>query len=368
MYDYLVVGAGLFGATFANLAKKKGLSVLVVEKKDFVGGAIRSERMDNIDVHLYGPHIFHTSDEGVWNYFSSFGEMNGFVNEPLANYKGRLYHLPFNMNTFNALWGVVTPNEAMAKINQQKKEKSGKEPSNLEEQAISLVGRDVFETLIKGYTEKQWGRDCRDLPVSIIKRLPVRFSYNNNYFNDRHQGIPLNGYTKTIQNMLDGIETRLSVDYLSDKAKYRAMAKRVIYTGEIDRYFGYCLGHLQYRTLRFETERLDIENYQGNAVINYTERDVPFTRIAEHKWFNYRESPVTYITKEYPKEYEEGDEPFYAVNDERNAALYAKYKTLAAADSNVYFCGRLGQYKYFDMDDTILEAFRLFEVLEGGNP
>ncbi len=365
MYDYLIVGAGLFGATFANLAKKKGLSVLVLEKKDFVGGAIRTERKDNIDVHLYGPHIFHTSNKDVWDYFSSFGEMNGFINEPLANYKGRLYHLPFNMNTFNALWGVVTPSEAMAKIEEQRKEMLGKEPSNLEEQAISLVGRDVFETLIKGYTEKQWGRDCKDLPASIIKRLPVRLSYNNNYFNDRYQGIPLNGYTEAVENMLSGIEVRLGVDYLSNKSKFRTIAKRIIYTGEIDRYFDYCLGHLQYRTLRFETERLEMENYQGNAVVNYTERDVPFTRIAEHKWFNYRESPVTYITKEYPKEYEEGDEPFYAVNDERNMTLYVKYKELASADANVYFCGRLGQYKYFDMDDTILEAFKLFQTLEG---
>ncbi len=364
MYDYLIVGAGLFGATFANLAHKKGLKVLVIDKKDCVAGAIRSERKDNIDVHLYGPHIFHTSYKDVWDYFCQFTEMNNFVNEPLALYKGKLYHMPFNMNTFNALWGVVTPAEAMAKIEEQKKEMEGKEPANLEEQAISLVGRDVFEALVKGYTEKQWGRDCKDLPASIIKRLPVRFNYNNNYFNDRYQGIPVDGYTAVIERMLEGVEVKLGVDYLDNKDEYRKMAKRVIYTGEIDKYFAFQLGHLQYRTLRFETERLDMENYQGNAVINYTEREVPWTRIAEHKWFNYRQSPVTYITKEYPKEFEEGDDPFYAINNDRNNNMYAAYKELASKEEGVYFCGRLGQYKYFDMDDTIFEVFKLFNELE----
>lgn len=364
MYDYLIVGAGLTGAVFADLCKKKGLSVLVIDKKQVVAGAIRSERKDNIDVHLYGPHIFHTSDKEVWDYFCSFGEMNNFVNEPLAYYKGKLYHMPFNMNTFNALWGVVTPSEALAKLDEQRKEMDGKTPSNLEEQAISLVGRDVFETLVKGYTEKQWGRDCKDLPSSIIKRLPVRLSYNNNYFNDRYQGIPVDGYTSIIEKMLEGIEVKLGVDYLENKEEYDSIANHVIYTGEIDRYYGYSLGHLQYRTLRFETERLEMENYQGNAVINYTEREVPYTRIAEHKWFNPRESKVTYITKEYPKEFEEGDDPFYPVNNERNASLYLKYKELADKEEKVTFAGRLGMYKYFDMDDTIRAVMDLFAELE----
>lgn len=364
MYDYLVVGAGLFGATFANLAHKKGLKVLVIEKKDSVGGAIRSARKDNIDVHLCGPHIFHTSYKDVWDYFCSFGEMNNFVNEPLALYKGELYHMPFNMNTFNDLWGVVTPNEAKKKIEEQKKEMEDKDPSNLEEQAISLVGRDIFETLIKGYTEKQWGRNCKELPASIIKRLPVRFNYNNNYFNDRYQGIPVDGYTAIVERMLKGIEVRLNTDYLDSKDELRKLAHKVIYTGEIDKYFNFRLGRLQYRTLRFETERLEMENFQGNAVINYTEREIPFTRIVEHKWFNYRESPVTYITREYPKEFEEGDEPFYAINNEKNNSIYAAYKELAKKEEGVFFCGRLGQYKYLDMDDTIFEAFKLFNELE----
>lgn len=364
MYDYLIVGAGLTGAVFADLCKKKGLSVLVIDKKPVIAGAIRSERKDNIDVHLYGPHIFHTSDKEVWDYVCSFGEMNNFVNEPLAYFKGKLYHMPFNMNTFNALWGVVTPNEAKAKLDEQRKEMEGKTPSNLEEQAISLVGRDVFETLVKGYTEKQWGRDCKDLPASIIKRLPVRLSYNNNYFNDRYQGIPVDGYTAIIEKMLDAIEVKLGVDYLENKEEYDSLANHVIYTGEIDRYYGYKLGHLQYRTLRFETERLEMENYQGNAVINYTEREVPYTRIAEHKWFNPRESKVTYITKEYPKEFEEGDDPFYPVNNELNASLYAKYKELADQEEKVTFAGRLGMYKYFDMDDTIRAVMDLFKELE----
>ena len=365
MYDYLIVGSGLYGATFAYLAKQKGLKVLVLEKKDVIGGAIRSERKDNIDVHLYGPHIFHTSDKKVWNFICSFCEMNNFVNEPLAKYKGKVYHMPFNMNTFNALWGVITPEEAKAKIDSQKKEMEGKTPTNLEEQAISLVGRDVFETLVKGYTEKQWGRDCKELPPSIIKRLPVRFYYNNNYFNDFYQGIPKDGYTSVIERMLEGIEVKTSTDFLSNKEEYKKLAKHIIYTGEMDRYFDYQLGHLEYRTLRFETERLEIENFQGNAVINYTERDVPYTRITEHKWFNYRESNVTYITKEYPKEFEFGDDPFYSINNEKNDSLYAKYQELAKKEDNVSFCGRLGQYRYFDMDDTIMEVFKLFGTLEG---
>ena len=364
MYDYLIVGAGLSGAVFANLARKKGKKVLVLEKKPVLAGAIRSERKDNIDVHLYGPHIFHTSDKEVWDYFSSFSEMNNFVNCPLAYYKGKLYHLPFNMNTFNALWGVITPEEALEKINSQRKEMEGKEPKNLEEQAISLVGKDVFNTLIKGYTEKQWGRDCKELPPSIIKRLPVRLSYNNNYFNDKYQGIPVDGYTAVIERMLGEVEVIYNTDYLEKKEEWKKMAKHVIFTGEIDRYFGYEFGHLQYRTLRFETERIEKENYQGNAVINYTEREVPFTRIAEHKWFNPRESKVTYITKEYPKEFEEGDDPFYPVSNERNSSLYKKYEELAKQEKDVTFMGRLGMYKYFDMDDTIRAVMDRFNELE----
>ena len=363
MYDYLIVGAGLTGACFANLCRNKGLKALVIDKKDVIAGAIRSERKDNIDVHLYGPHIFHTSDKEVWDYFSSFSEMNNFVNEPLANYQGKLYHLPFNMNTFNALWGVNTPKEAMEKIEEQRRMANITEVTNLEEQALSMVGKDIFVKLVKGYTEKQWGRSCTELPSSIIKRLPVRFTYNNNYFNDRYQGIPVDGYTAVIERMLEGTEVRLGIDYLENKDELDKLAEHVIYTGEIDRYFGYCFGSLQYRTLRFETERLEMENYQGNAVINYTERDIPFTRIAEHKWFNFRESPVTYITREYPKEFEKGDDPFYPVNNEKNASLYQEYLKKSEAEKKVTFAGRLGMYKYFDMDDTIRSVMDLFAKL-----
>lgn len=363
MYDYLVVGSGLFGATFAYLAHSKGLKVLVVEKKNVVGGSIRTERKDNIDIHLYGPHIFHTSDKEVWDFFCKFSAMNNFANAPLAFYKGKLYHMPFNMNTFNALWGIITPDEAKRKIDEQKKEMNGKVPSNLEEQAISLVGRDIYETLVKGYTEKQWGRKCTELPADIIKRLPLRFTYNNNYFNDFYQGIPVEGYTSIIEKMLNGIEVRTNTDYLSNRSTLRKLAKRVIYTGEIDSYFCKSLGALEYRTLRFETTRLETDNYQGNAVINYTDKNVPYTRIAEHKWFNPRESSVTYITREYPKEFEPGDEPFYPINNSRNNNLYNKYKDLAKNEKDVYFAGRLGQYKYFDMDDTIREAMNLFANL-----
>ncbi|MFA6861317.1 MAG: UDP-galactopyranose mutase [Bacilli bacterium] len=365
MYDYLIVGAGLFGATFANLCKKRGLKVLVIDKKPVTAGALLTERRDNIDIHIYGPHIFHTSDKEVWDYFSSFGEMNNFVNAPLAFYKGKLYHMPFNMNTFNALWGVITPEEAKAKIAEQVQACNITQVTNLEEQALSLVGSDVFNTLIKGYTEKQWGRDCKDLPSSIIKRLPLRFTYNNNYFNDRYQGIPVDGYSSIIDKMLDGIEVKLNTDYLSNKDELKAQAKRIIYTGEIDRYYAYCFGPLAYRTLRFETDRKEVDNYQGNAVINYTEREVPYTRVIEHKWFNFRESPVTYITREYPKEFKPGDDPFYPVNNPENASLYAKYLELSKNEKEVFFCGRLGQYKYFDMDDTISEAMKLFKDLEG---
>ena len=365
MYDYLIVGAGLFGASFAALCKKKGLNVLVVEKMDKVGGAIRSERKDNIDVHLYGPHIFHTSDREALDFFQEYGRLNNFINCPLANYKGKLYHMPFNMNTFYALWGTKTPAEARAKIEEQKRECAVPEPKNLEEQALSLVGRDVFEILVKGYTEKQWGRDCKDLPPSIIKRLPLRFTYNNNYFNDIYQGVPYDGYTQVIENMLEGVTVKLGVDYLENRESLRGMAKRIIYTGEIDKYFDYCYGKLSYRTLRFETERLEMEDFQGNAVVNYTEREVPYTRIAEHKHFNPRPSPVTYITREYSKEFEPGDMPLYPVQDNVNLSLYSMYKEKAAREEGVFFCGRLGQYKYFDMDDTIIEALKVFRELEG---
>jgi len=365
MYDYLIVGSGLFGASFANLCKRRGLKVLVVEKKGVVGGGIRSERKDNIDVHIYGPHIFHTSDKKVLDYFTSFCTLNNFINAPLANYKGNLYHLPFNMNTFYALWGTKTPKEAKEKIDEQVKEANIKEPKNLKEQALSLVGNDVYQTLIKGYTEKQWGRSCEDLPSSIIKRLPLRFTYNNNYFNDLYQGIPVDGYTEIIEKMLEGIEVRLNTDYLQNMDSLKKECKAIIFTGEIDRYFNYRFGHLAYRTVKFETEKLEMENYQGNAVINYTEREIPFTRIIEHKLFNYRESPVTYVTKEYPKEFEEGDDPFYPVNNRENSDLYQKYLEESQKEKDVYFCGRLGQYRYFDMDDTILEAMKLDEKLNG---
>ena len=365
MYDYLIVGSGLFGASFANLCKRRGLKVLVVEKKGVVGGGIRSERKDNIDVHIYGPHIFHTSDKKVLDYFTSFCTLNNFINAPLANYKGNLYHLPFNMNTFYALWGTKTPEEAKDKIDEQVKEANIREPKNLKEQALSLVGNDVYQTLIKGYTEKQWGRSCEDLPSSIIKRLPLRFTYNNNYFNDLYQGIPVDGYTEIIEKMLEGIEVRLNTDYLQNMDSLKKECKAIIFTGEIDRYFNYRFGHLAYRTVKFETEKLEIENYQGNAVINYTEREIPFTRIIEHKLFNYRESPVTYVTKEYSKEFEEGDDPFYPVNNRENSDLYQKYLEESQKEKDVYFCGRLGQYRYFDMDDTILEAMKLDEKLNG---
>ncbi len=365
MYDYLIVGSGLFGASFANLCKRRGLKVLVVEKKGVVGGGIRSERKDNIDVHIYGPHIFHTSDKKVLDYFTSFCTLNNFINAPLANYKGNLYHLPFNMNTFYALWGTKTPREAKDKIDEQVKEANIREPKNLKEQALSLVGNDAYQTLIKGYTEKQWGRSCEDLPSSIIKRLPLRFTYNNNYFNDLYQGIPVDGYTEIIEKMLEGIEVRLNTDYLQNMDSLKKECKAIIFTGEIDRYFNYRFGHLAYRTVKFETEKLEMENYQGNAVINYTEREIPFTRIIEHKLFNYRESPVTYVTKEYPKEFEEGDDPFYPVNNRENSDLYQKYLEESQKEKDVYFCGRLGQYRYFDMDDTILEAMKLDEKLNG---
>jgi UDP-galactopyranose mutase len=364
MYDYLIVGSGLFGATFAALAIKEHKKVLVVEKKNVLGGAIRTERRDNIDIHLYGPHIFHTSDKKVWDFVNSYSEMNNFVNQPLACYKGKLYHLPFNMNTFQALWGVITPAAAKKEIARQVKEAGITDPKNLREQALSLVGRDVFRTLIQGYTEKQWGRKCEALPSSIIKRLPLRFTYDNNYFNDRYQGVPYNGYTALIDALLTGADIQTSTDFLADSNFLLPLASKVVYTGEIDRFYAYRFGKLEYRTLRFETHRFKTENYQGNAVINYTERKVPYTRVIEHKFFNYRESPVTYVTKEYPKEYRPGDDAFYPIQDERNTTLYKKYEALAATEAKVFFAGRLGQYRYYDMDDTIASAMSLYEDLK----
>ena len=361
MYDYLIVGAGLFGAVFAREAADRGKTVLVIDRRPNIGGNVYTRNVEGIHVHEYGAHIFHTNNKQVWDYVNRFAEFNRFTNSPVANYKGELYSLPFNMYTFNRMWGVVTPEEAKARIASQRAEIQG-EPQNLEEQAISLVGRDIFEKLVKGYTEKQWGRDCRDLPAFIIKRLPVRLTFDNNYFNALYQGIPMGGYTKLVANMLQGIEVRLNEDYLADKAAWDAMAKTVVYTGPIDAYFGYCLGCLQYRSVRFETELLDKPNFQGNAAVNYTDRETPWTRIIEHKWFQFglddegKEIPKTVISREYSSEWKPGDEPYYPVNDAVNGALYAKYRALADGEANVIFGGRLGEYKYYDMDQVIAAA------------
>lgn len=358
MYDYLIVGAGLYGAIFAHEAKAKGKKVLVVDKRPNIGGNIYTENVEGINVHVYGAHIFHTNNTKVWKYINQFAEFNRFTNSPVANYKGELYSLPFNMYTFNKMWGVVTPEEAIAKIEEQRKEIT-KEPKNLEEQAISLVGRDIFEKLVKGYTEKQWGRDCRDLPAFIIKRLPVRLTFDNNYFNALYQGIPMGGYTKLIENILNGIEVRLNTDYLEQKKSLDALAEKIVYTGPIDAYFDYKLGALEYRSVRFETELLDQPNFQGNAAVNYTDRETPWTRIIEHKWFEFgkdiegNDLPKTVISREYSSEWKLGDEPYYPVNDAKNSALYARYKTLADKEEKVIFGGRLGEYKYYDMDQVI---------------
>ena len=357
-YDYLVVGSGLYGAIFAHEAKAKGKSVLVMDKRPNIAGNVYTEKHEGINVHMYGAHIFHTNDKRVWNYITQFAEFNRFTNSPVANYKGELYSMPFNMYTFNKMWGVVTPEEAAAKIEEQKKEITG-EPKNLEEQAISLVGRDIYEKLVKGYTEKQWGRDCKELPAFIIKRLPVRLTFDNNYFNALYQGIPIGGYTKMVENLLDGIEVRLNTDYLEHKAELDALADKVVYTGPIDAYFGFKLGTLEYRSVRFENETLDIPNFQGNAAVNYTDRETPWTRIIEHKWFEFgkdedgNDLPKTIISREYSSEWKAGDEPYYPVNDEKNGQLYAKYKELADKETGVIFGGRLGEYKYYDMDTTI---------------
>ena len=357
-YNYLIVGSGLYGATIAQQAKKAGKSVLVIDKRPNVGGNIYTEKVEGINVHKYGAHIFHTNNKEVWDYVTSFVDFNRFTNSPVANYKGELYSMPFNMYTFNKMWGVVTPEEAAAKIEEQKKEITG-EPKNLEEQAISLVGRDIYEKLVKGYTEKQWGRDCKDLPAFIIKRLPVRLTFDNNYFNALYQGIPIGGYTKLIEKMLEGIEVRLNVDYLENKEELDKLAEKVIYTGPIDAYFDYKLGTLEYRSVRFENEILDKPNFQGNAAVNYTDRETPWTRIIEHKWFEFgkdengNDLPKTVISREYSSEWKLGDEPYYTVNDAKNSTLYEQYKALAEAEDNVIFGGRLGEYKYYDMDKTI---------------
>ena len=355
MYDYLIVGSGLFGAVFAHEAVKKGKSVLVVERRDHVGGNIYCEEKEGINIHKYGAHIFHTSYKDVWEYVNQFVEFNHYVNSPVANYKGELYNLPFNMNTFTKLWGVVTPQEAADKIAEQRTAIKG-DPKNLEEQAISLVGSDIYTKLIKGYTEKQWGRSCTGLPAFIIKRLPVRYTFDNNYFNDRYQGIPIGGYNKLIAGLLEGIEVRTGVDFNKSRAKLEGLAKKVVYTGPIDAYFDYQLGQLEYRGLKFATERLEEVNHQGVAVMNYTEREVPYTRVIEHKHFEFGTQPVTYVTKEYPAEWRPGEEAYYPVNNERNQKLYQEYAKLAAQEEKVIFGGRLAEYKYYDMDDVIKSA------------
>ena len=355
-YDYLIVGAGLFGAVFAHEATKRGKRCLVVEKRGHIAGNVYTEEVEGIQVHSYGAHIFHTSNEEVWQYVHRFASFNHFINSPVANYKGRLYNLPFNMNTFYQMWGVKTPTEAAQKIEAQRKTAGITEPKNLEEQAISLVGEDIYRILIKGYTEKQWGRDCRDLPASIIRRLPVRFTFDNNYFRDRFQGIPEEGYTSMVEKMLEGIEVLLNTDFLKQKDEFEAVADKVIFTGPIDAYFDYVHGALNYRSVRFETEILPISNYQGVAVVNYNEREVPFTRIIEHKHFAFGTQEKTVISREYPSEWQLGVEPYYPVNDAQNTALYERYKALADQQDKVRFAGRLGQYKYFDMDKVIAEA------------
>lgn len=360
-YDYLVVGAGLFGAVFAHEAKKRGRSVLVIDKRPQVGGNIYTEELEGIQVHRYGAHIFHTNDKKVWEYITQFAEFNRYTNSPVANYHGELYSLPFNMYTFNKMWGVVTPEEAARKIEEQKKEAGIAEPSNLEEQAISLVGTDIYEKLIKGYTEKQWGRPCDQLPAFIIKRLPVRLTFDNNYFNARFQGIPMGGYTRMVENILDGIDVRLQTDYLRDREYWSSQGDKIIYTGPIDEYFEYQLGALEYRSVRFETEVLEKPNFQGNAVVNYTDRETPWTRIIEHKFFEFGTQPKTVISREYSSEWHVGDEPYYPVNDEKNSALYQQYMKLADSEERVIFGGRLGEYRYYDMDAVIASALSLCE-------
>lgn len=371
-YDFLIVGAGLFGAVFAHEAKAAGKKVLVIDKRPNIAGNVYTEKVEGIHVHKYGAHIFHTNDRKVWEYVNRFAEFNRFTNSPVANYHGELYSLPFNMYTFNKMWGVVTPQEAAAKIEEQRKAAGITEPKNLEEQAISLIGTDIYEKLVKGYTEKQWGRPCTELPAFIIKRLPVRLTFDNNYFNALFQGIPVGGYTKMVANMLEGIEVRLGCDYLEDRGGWDAMADKVIYTGAIDAFYGFSQGTLEYRSVRFETELLDMPNFQGNAAVNYTDRETPWTRIIEHKWFEFgkdddgNDLPKTVISREFSSAWKPGDEPYYPVNDEKNGALYAKYKELAEKEEKVIFGGRLGEYKYYDMDQVIASALNASEKILGG--
>lgn len=370
MYDYLVVGTGLFGAVFAQQMKAAGKSVLMVEKRPHIGGNIYTEQIEGIHVHTYGAHIFHTNNQQVWDYITQFAAFNRFTNSPIANYHGELYSLPFNMYTFNRMWGVVTPQQAAAKIAEQRQSAGVTEPKNLEEQAISLVGTDIYEKLIKGYTEKQWGRPCHELPAFIIKRLPVRLTFDSNYFNAKYQGIPIGGYTRMVQRMLQGIDVRLNTDYLAHKAELNALAHTVVYTGPIDAYFSCQLGALEYRSVRFETELLDMPNFQGNAAVNYTDRETPWTRIIEHKWFEFGvdengvELPKTVISREYSSEWKPGDEPYYPVNDERNTKLYEAYRRLANKENNIIFGGRLGEYKYYDMDAVIASALSLCDRMK----
>jgi UDP-galactopyranose mutase len=355
-YDYLIVGAGLFGSIFAYESKKRGKKCLVIDKREHIGGNIYCEKIEGINVHKYGAHIFHTSDKNIWNYINQFAEFNNYINSPIANYRGEIYNLPFNMNTFNKLWGVITPKEAKNKIENQIKELDISKPKNLEEQAISLVGIDIYEKLIKGYTEKQWGKDCKDLPSFIINRLPVRFTYDNNYFNDKYQGIPIGGYNVIIDKLLEGIEVRLNENYFESREMLNSLAEKIVFTGMIDEFYDYKFGELEYRSLKFETEILNCENYQGNAVVNYTERDVPYTRIIEHKHFEFGNQEKTIITKEYPIKWEKGDEPYYPINNELNNELFKKYKELANQEKNIIFGGRLADYKYYDMHHVIYHA------------
>ena len=355
-YDFLIVGAGLYGAVFAHEAKKRGKQCLIIDKRDHIAGNIYTENIEGINIHKYGAHIFHTNNKVVWDYVNNFAEFNRYTNSPVANYYGEIYNLPFNMNTFNKMWGVITPDEAREEIKKQCTHNYSENPKNLEEQAINLVGKDIYEKLIKGYTEKQWGRACSELPAFIIKRLPVRFTYDNNYFNDMYQGIPIGGYTAMVEKMIDGIEVELNTDYLKDKNKWNSIAKKVIYTGPIDAYFNYSLGVLQYRSVYFESDILDIENFQGNAVVNYTDKETPYTRIIEHKHFEFGNQPKTIISREYSTEWKLGDEPYYPINDTKNNELYNKYKELSKFEKNVIFGGRLGEYKYYDMDKVIEAA------------
>lgn len=368
LYDYLIVGSGLFGSVFANEARKRGRSCLVIDKRNHRGGNVYCQEVDGINVHQYGAHIFHTSNRRVWQYVNDIVEFNRYTNSPVANYKGRLYNLPFNMNTFYQMWGIRTPAEAKAKIDEQRQEAVGRmqqegrtEPQNLAEQAQLLVGRDIFEALVKGYTEKQWGRRCEDLPAFIIKRLPVRFTFDNNYFNDKYQGVPIGGYNKLIDGLLGDTEVITGADYFADRQAWNRRAKRIVFTGKIDEFYDYRYGKLEYRTVRFEHERLEVENYQGNAVVNYTEAEVPYTRIIEHKHFEFGQQPTTVISREYSTEWKEGMEPYYPVNDTRNNALYMQYKQLADTETNVIFGGRLAEYKYYDMDKVIERALALFD-------